>query len=70
MSGAQPMVPSWVWDLAVLAAIVVLPLTLWIWSLIERVARIRQQRMRALDEQMSRGMKEAWRRGWIQDGDQ
>lgn len=71
MSGAtEPMVPNWVFDLAVLVAIVVMPLALWIWSLLERAWQIRQQRLRALDEQMARGMREAWRRGWIRDGDE
>lgn len=59
MNGAtEPMVPNWIFDLSVLVAIVVIPLALWIWSLIERAWQIRQQRLRALDDQEARAIEE------------
>lgn len=67
------MVPHWIHDLAVLLAVTVVPLTLWIYALAERWFT-RRRRLRERDQQtddcMRVGALEAWRRGWIKDGDQ
>lgn len=70
----DPVVPNWVYDLAVLCMILVPMLVLWIWSLFEaRAARRRQAEQRieqSTDAMLGAGLRSAWRRGWIKDGDQ
>jgi peptidoglycan/LPS O-acetylase OafA/YrhL len=67
------MVPHWVYDLAVLVAILVLPLALWIWSLLERWAERRRARQvereieeDALDLRMAVGLVCADRDGLLE----
>lgn len=71
---AEPVMPSWVWDVIVLCLILAPLVVVYVWALVEqwRTARRRrtQNLAQATDSLMKRGMRAAWRNGWIQDGDQ